>query len=163
MPAGAAAAYFQQQRQGFPNGFLHPNQQNVFHPNLFQHFHPMMTARGILIEAMEDIDLSNFTADGVSGSTNGANLGVLETLYLVTMNGQQYVMNEEQVTQLVSEVYQQQTYQENLQQQQLFHQQQQFYQQQQQQYFQRQQQQQQHYQQQQQQQQQHPYPEQQRQ
>ena len=144
MPVGAAAAYFHQQRQAYPNGYLHPNhhphlhmnQPHFYHPNLFQHYHPMMSARGILIEIMDDVDPANYTSDGVNGSTNAAP----ETLYMVTMNGQQFVMNEEQVRQLVTEVYQQQTYQENLQQQQHFHQQQQFYQQQQ--HFQRQQQQQ---------------------
>jgi hypothetical protein len=135
MPAGSAAAYFHQQ-QGFPNTFmyahhhphLHMHQQQFFYPYLIHQYHPMMSAQGILIEIMDD-------TDGVNGAMNGAQ----ESLYMVTANGQRYIMNEEQVRQLVTQVYQGQIHQENLQQQQQFQQQQQqFQQQQQQQHFQQQ-------------------------
>ncbi|CAF0871748.1 unnamed protein product [Adineta steineri] len=157
MPAGTAAAFFhthhqqQQRRQGIPEEFIHAQHPNihpghVLHPHLFQQYNPMMTARGILIEVMDDVDPTQFSSDGANGAPFDANEGI----FMVSINGQRYVMNESQVRQLVTEVYQQQAYQETQQQQQ----QQQHYQQQQQ-YFQ---QQQQHYQQQQQQQQPHPNP-----
>ncbi|UJR33229.1 hypothetical protein I4U23_020684 [Adineta vaga] len=149
MPVGAAAAFFhqhhqqQQRRQGIPEEFIQAHQQQqhmhpgpMFYQPGVQHYHPMMSAQGILIEAMDDIDPSSFSADGVNGTsdtngTDGTNGNAQEAYYMVTMNGQRFVMNEAQVRQLVTEVYQQQAYQENLQQQQHFHQQQQFFQQQQ--------------------------------
>jgi hypothetical protein len=124
MDAGSAAAYFHQQR-GFPNTSMYAHH----HPHLHMHqqhfihqYHPMMFARGILIEFMDDVDLNNPTLNGVNGAH--------ESLYRVTVNGQRYVMTEDQVRQFLTEVHQRQNYQENLQQQQQFQQQLQFFQQQ---------------------------------
>ena len=126
MDAGAAAAYFHQQ-QGFPNTsmyaqhhhhhpHLHMHQQHFVYPHFINQYHPMMFARGILIEIMDDLEVQN----GANG----------ESLYMVTANGQRLIMTEDQVRLFVNEIYQRQTYQENLLQQQQFQQQQQFFQQQ---------------------------------
>lgn len=152
MSAGSAAAFFHQQ-QGLPNDFmfaqpqphahLHMHQPFFFQPHLLHQYHPMMSAQGILIEAMDDAEPNINASDGTNGSMNGAQ----QTLYMVTVNGQRLIMNEGQVKQLVTEVYQRQAVQEHLQrqhlaqQQQLFQQQQLLLAQQQQQYFARQQQQ----------------------
>jgi hypothetical protein len=119
MSAGSAAAYFQQQQQqqqGFPNTFmhtqhhphLHAHQPFIFQPHLLHQYHPMMSARGILIEIMDDTDVNNNTPNGVNGPMNGTQ----GSLYMVTMNGERYIMNEGQVKQLVTEVHQRQALQD---------------------------------------------------
>ena len=126
MPADVAAAYFYQQQQGLPNAFMYAHQPNLhmhqhphfFHPHLIHQYYPMMSAQGILIEIMDDAQTNVFSRNGIHNSMNGVNFGVQEPLYLVTMNGQRYIMNEREVRQLVIEVYQRENYQANLQQQQ---------------------------------------------
>lgn len=140
MSAGSAAAFFNQQA-GIPNAFmytqhhqhphLHFHQPFIFQPHLLHQYHPMMSAQGILIEVMDDNDLSHQTPHG---GMNGAMNATEESLYMVTINGQRYIMNEAQVRQLVTEVYQRQAVQANLQQQHILQQQQQFLRQQQQRY-----------------------------
>jgi hypothetical protein len=142
-----SAAYYHQQ-QAFPNPFaythnhVHPHipQQQFFHPHQHQNFihqhQPMMSAQGILIELLDNEEAKNLTNNEVNSSlndtsTNGASSEAQEKLFLVTIHGQRYIMNEEQVTQYVAEVQRQQQLQQ--QQQQHFHQQQQFHHQQQQQ------------------------------
>ncbi|CAF2146116.1 unnamed protein product [Rotaria magnacalcarata] len=143
MQAGTAAAFFQQhhqeqqqQQQQYPNAYMYPyhhhphmhiNQQPVFYPPMFQQYYPMMSAQGILIEIMDDEEPKNANSNEVNGSTSGTNHTTKELLFMVTVNGQRYIMNEAQVIQLVTDVYQQQNYQTQLQQQQqqLFQQQQQ--------------------------------------
>ncbi len=146
MSAGSAAAYFHHQQQRFPNTFmhaqrhphLHTHQPFIFQSHLLHQYHPMMSARGILIEIMDDTDVNNNTPEGVNGPINGTQ----GSLYMVTMNGQRYIMNEGQVKQLVTEVYQRQALQDlqrqHLQQQYFQLQQQHFQQQQHQQHFQQQ-------------------------
>jgi hypothetical protein len=121
MSAGSAAAYFHQQpgllntsMYAHHHPHLHMHQQHFVHPHFIHQYHPMMAAQGILIEIMDDADLNNPTLDGINGTMNS----VQESLYLVTVNGQRYIMAEGQVRQLVTEVHQRQAYQENLQQQQ---------------------------------------------
>ena len=69
----------------------------------------MMSAQGILIEVVE--------SDGARPSTNetstdgGTGANAHEQLYLVTMNGQRQVMNEDQIRQLVTDIHQNQMYQ----------------------------------------------------
>ncbi|CAF3142087.1 unnamed protein product [Rotaria socialis] len=152
MPPAAAAAYFHQQ-QVFPNGYTyahhhhhnhhhHINQnmpyQQFFHlhphphPQFIHQYYPMMSAQGILIELIDNEDAKTLAANGVKLSTNETSNNDLNTedqiqLFLITMNGQKYVMTEEQIKQFVVEVHQQQ--QQHLQQQQQHFQQQQFHQQ----------------------------------
>ncbi len=142
-------AYYPQ-HQAFPNAFVyahhHPHhhhvhahipQQQFFHAQPHAHFihqyHQMMAAQGILIEVLDNEEANNLTANGVTSalgetSTNGGNWNAQEQLYLITMNGQRYVMNEEQIRQYITQIQQQQN----------FHQQQHFHQQQQQQFHQQQ-------------------------
>ena len=143
MSAGSAAAYFQQQQQqpGFPNAnmfaphhphhhhpHVHMHQPHFMHPHFLHQYHPLMSARGILIEIIDEADPHNQPPHGVNGPMDDAQ----DSLYMVTVNGQRYVMSEDQVRQLVTEVHQRQSYQENLQQhQQQQQQQQRFFQQQQ--------------------------------
>ncbi|CAF1933706.1 unnamed protein product [Rotaria magnacalcarata] len=157
MPPAAATAYFHQQ-QVFPNGYTyahhnhhhhhhhHINQnmpyQQFFHPHPHPHpqfihqYYPMMSAQGILIELIDNEDAKTLAANGVKLSTNETSNNDLNTedqiqLFLITMNGQQYVMTEEQIKQFVVEVHQQQQQhfqQQQQQQQQQFHHQQQFHQ-----------------------------------
>jgi hypothetical protein len=132
-------AAFYHQQQAFPNTFMynqhhvHPHmpQQQFFHPhqhpNFIHQHNPMMAAQGILIEVLDNEEAKNLTNNEANSllndiSTNGASSEAQEKLYLVTINGQRYIMNEEQVTQYVAEVQRQH-----------FHQQQQFHHQQQQQ------------------------------
>ncbi len=124
-------AYYHQ-HQAFPNAFVyahhhhHPHvhahipQQQFFHPQPHAHFihqyHPMMAAQGILIEILDNEEANNLTGNGVSSalgepSTNGTNSNAQEQLYLITMNGQRYVMNEEQITQYIAQIQQQQQHQ----------------------------------------------------
>ena len=152
MSAGSAAAFFhqqQQQQQGFANPMFaapprpppppphhhhhhhhhphaHMHQPHVMHPSFVHQYHPMMSAQGILIEFIDDADPQN-QPHGVNGPMDGPQ----DSLYVVTMNGQRYVMNEDQVRQFVTEVHQRQSFQDNVQQQQQQQQQQQrFFQQQ---------------------------------
>jgi hypothetical protein len=159
MPNNASTAYYhQQQQQGFPNAFMYAHHHHHAHPHMpqqqfyqphqhaypqFAHqYHPMMAAQGILIEVIDEEEPTNPAGNGVNPSTNettapSANVDSQETLYLVTMNGQRYVMNKDQIMQFATEMYQQQIYhnhqQQHFQQQQYFQQQQLFRQQQQQQ------------------------------
>ncbi|CAF0748451.1 unnamed protein product [Rotaria sordida] len=121
MPAGAAAAYFQQQQQQrFPNGFMyahppphyHVHPPPIIHPHLLPQYYPMMSAQGILVEIMDDAEPDAFIPNGpMNGGASDPGL------FMVTISGQRYIMNEAQVMQLVGEVYQQQGYQGNQQQQ----------------------------------------------
>lgn len=135
MPSASAAAYFQQQRRvsnGYAYAHNHPHfhmHQHAFYPQTFQQYHPMMSAQGILIEIMDNDETSNTGVNGAHQSRNSVD--AQEALYMVTINGQRYIMNEAQVTQLVTEVHQHEAHQRNLQQQQFFQQQQQLRQQQQ--------------------------------
>ncbi|CAF4234969.1 unnamed protein product [Rotaria socialis] len=156
MQAGTAAAFFQlhhqqqqqQQQQQYPNTYMyahhhhhphmHMHHQPVFYPPMFQQYYPMMSAQGILIEIMDDEEAKNANSNEANGPTHDTNHAAKELLFMVTVNGQRYIMNEAQVIQLVTDVYQHQNYQVQLQQHQ---QQQQLFQQQQQQIFQQQQQQ----------------------
>ena len=70
----------------------------------------MMSTPGILIEIIDELP------------TNAGQ----EQNYRVSMNGQQHVMNEAQVIQLLDQVHQQENLQRNQQQQQFFQQQQRF-------------------------------------
>ena len=126
MPADVAAAYFHQQQQRFPNPFMYAHRPNLrmdqhprfFHPHLIHRYYPMMSAQGILVEIMDDAQINDFNQNGIHSSMNGVNFGAQGPLYLVTIHGQRYIMNEGQVRQLMTEAYQREAYQENLQQQQ---------------------------------------------
>jgi hypothetical protein len=155
MPTGA----YYHQHQAFPNAFVyahhqphhvhpHMSQQQFFHPHSHLHFihqnYSTMAAQGILIEVIDNEEVKNLIGNGVNSSlnetsTNAASSDTQEQFYLVTINGQRYVMNEEQVKLYVTEVQkhqqqQQQQQQFHHQQQQQQHQQQQFHPHQQQQY-----------------------------
>jgi hypothetical protein len=93
-----------------------------------------MAAQGILIEVIDREEANNLITTGVHSPslpnatpTNGVRFNTQEQLYLVTMNGQRFVMTEEHIRQIVTDIQQQQ--QQHFQQQQ-FYQQQQFHQQQ---------------------------------
>jgi hypothetical protein len=120
-------AYYHQ-HQAFQNGFLyahhhHPHvhahipQQQFFHAQPQAHFihqyHPMMAAQGILIEIIDNEQANNLTGNGVSSAmgdtgTNGTYTNAQEQLYMITMNGQRYVMSEEQLRQYIAQIQQQQ-------------------------------------------------------
>lgn len=144
---GIPTAAFYHQQQAYPNGYMyahhyhhphhvhpHMSQQQFFHPHQQSHytqqFHPTMSAPGILIEVIENEEAKNGTTNGTDpspneNSTNGAKSDAQEAAYMVTINGQRYVMNEEQVTQYIGEVHRQQQQQQQQhfqqQQQQQFH------------------------------------------
>lgn len=84
------AGFFHQAR--FPTagvGYAYP------HPHFMHQFHPMMSSQGILIELVDNLHQA-------TSPTNDQQT----QLYMVTMNGQRLIMNQTQVTQLVNQVYQ---------------------------------------------------------
>jgi len=155
------ATYYYQQPQPqhhahvYPNTFVYghqhmPQQQQFYHAQPHVHFihqyQPMMAAQGILIELIDHEEAKNLLASGANSSlndnqVNGANIDAIQgQLYLITMNGQRYIMNEEQIRHYANEFQQQQQHFQNQmyhhhqqQQQQQHFQQQMFHQQQQQQ------------------------------
>lgn len=110
-------AYFAQQRR-FQRPFFpmaHPFYQHGFHPNGFAHGHPhqfqhqhypMAFGQGVLIELVDE------TTTHPSMNNNAYHQQTNQQLYMVTMNGQRVVMDEQQVIKLVNDLYQRQN-QEN--------------------------------------------------
>ena len=139
------------QPQVYPNMFMysqqhqmhsHMPQQQFYHPHpqlhFIQQYYSMMAAQGILIEVIDKEEANNLITTGVHSPslpnatpTNGVRFNTQEQLYLVTMNGQRFVMTEEHIRQIVTDTQQQQQQQQHFQQQQQHFYQQQFQQQQQ--------------------------------
>ncbi|CAF4184912.1 unnamed protein product, partial [Adineta steineri] len=135
IPTAPTAPYYHQQ-QAYPNAYMYPQhpihpthpqmpQQQFFHaahpqvqPNIhfMNQYYPMMAAQGILIEAIEHEEANNLLANGVTSpsqsndtsTTGGLRFDGRENLYLVTMNGQRFIMTEEYIKQIVLEIQQQQ-------------------------------------------------------
>ena len=120
-------AYYHQ-HQAFPNGFVyahhHPHvhahipQQQFFHAQPHTHFihqyHPMMAAHGIIVEIIENEQANNLAGSGISSAmdepgANGTHTNPQEQLYQITINGQRYVMSEEQLRQYIAQIQQQHT------------------------------------------------------
>ena len=109
MYAMSNAAYY---HQAFPQAYVyahHPHvhahtsqqqQQQFVHPqtHFIHQYYPMMNAHGIVVELLDNDEGNNTTGNGVTS----------EQLYLMTMNGQRYVMNEEQIRQYIAQIQQQQ-------------------------------------------------------
>jgi hypothetical protein len=143
IPGAATGAYYHQQQQVYPNMFMYPQQpqvhphipqQQFFHPHpqlhFIQQYYSMMAAQGILIEVIDREEANNLITTGVHSPslpnatpTNGVRFNTQEQLYLVTMNGQRFVMTEDHIRQIVTDIQQQQ--QQHFQQQQFYQQQQQ--------------------------------------
>lgn len=90
---GMSAAYFHQHHAVPPTFVFSPYQTQFVHPQFLQHYHQYLTGQGILIEIMDENEMM---------MTNQP------TLYLVTINGQRMIMNENQVRQLLMEIQQRQ-------------------------------------------------------
>lgn len=114
MFAMSNAAYYHQphQHQVFPHAYVyahhphvhaHTSQQQFVHPqtHFIHQYYPMMTAHGIVVEVLDNDEANNANANGATSDAH-------EQLYLITMNGQRYVMNEEQIKQYIAQIQQQQ-------------------------------------------------------
>ncbi|UJR13956.1 hypothetical protein I4U23_000959 [Adineta vaga] len=122
----------QMPQQQFYQAHAQQPQQPQQHPNIqfFNQYYSMMAAQGILIEVIDPEEANNLMANGVTApsqsndnSTNSSRFDGQENLYLVTMNGQRFIMTEEYIRQIVVEIQQQQQQQQQqFQQQQHFHQ-----------------------------------------
>ena len=94
------------------------------HQSFIHQYHPMMSAQGIFIELLDNETNTDPNGNGTQSGTSENPAEVQPQLYLVTINGQRQVMNEDQVRQLIAEVQQQQQQAYQNYQQHPFHQQQ---------------------------------------
>lgn len=83
-----------------PHVHTHTSQQQFVHPqtHFIHQYYPMMNAHGIVVEMIDNEEANNATGNGTTS----------EQLYMITMNGQRYVMNEEQIRQYIAQIQQQQ-------------------------------------------------------